>query len=99
MRSDRLDRRTFLAATAALAAQAGAAAPAPPAGDPLAWTLTEASAALAKGTISSEELTKLCLARIAKLDARLNAFITLTAESALSQARECDRQRKAGRVA
>ena len=66
--------------------------------DPLDWTLTEASQALAKGTVSSEELTKLCLARIHKLDPSLNAFITLTEESALQQARECDRQRKAGRV-
>ena len=32
---------------------------------------------LTKGTVSSEELTKLCLARIHKLDPALNAFITL----------------------
>ena len=67
------------------------------ASDPLDWTLSEAAAALAKGTVSSEELTKLCLARIGKLDRVLNAFITLQEESALEQARECDRQRKAGR--
>jgi aspartyl-tRNA(Asn)/glutamyl-tRNA(Gln) amidotransferase subunit A len=53
---------------------------------------------MAKRTVSSEELTKLCLARISKVDRQLNAFITLEAESALVQARECDRQRKAGRV-
>jgi hypothetical protein len=44
--------------------------------DPLRWTLTEAAAALASGKVSSEELTKLCYARIAKLEAPLNAFIT-----------------------
>jgi aspartyl-tRNA(Asn)/glutamyl-tRNA(Gln) amidotransferase subunit A len=94
MSSDGLTRRTVLAGAAALAAVSRARA----ATDPLDWTLTEASQALAKGTVSSEELTKLCLARIHKLDPSLNAFITLTEESALEQARECDRQRKAGRV-
>ena len=64
-----------------------------PATDPLAWTLREASEALRNGTTSSEELTKLCLARIDKLDPKLNAFITLQAESALEQAREFDRRR------
>ena len=95
MSSDDLTRRTLLAGAAAIAAVSSAQA----ASDPLDWTLTEASQALAKGTVSSEELTKLCLARIHKLDPALNAFITLTEESALQQARECDRQRKAGRVA
>jgi aspartyl-tRNA(Asn)/glutamyl-tRNA(Gln) amidotransferase subunit A len=68
------------------------------ASDPMTWTLNEAADALAKRTISSEELTKLCLARISKLDRLLNLFITLDGDSALKQARECDRQRKAGRV-
>jgi aspartyl-tRNA(Asn)/glutamyl-tRNA(Gln) amidotransferase subunit A len=95
MSSDDLTRRTLLAGAAAMAAASSARA----ASDPLDWSLTEASQALSKGTVSSEELTKLCLARIHKLDPALNAFITLTEESALQQARECDRQRKAGRVA
>jgi len=68
------------------------------ASDPLDWTLSEAAAALANGKVSSEELTKLCLARIGKLDRVLNAFITRQEDSALEQARECDRQRKAGRA-
>src|SRR6185369_15746676 len=33
------------------------------------------------------ELTQACLARIEKLDPQLNAFITVTAESALEEAR------------
>src|SRR5450432_1853635 len=66
--------------------------------DPLAWTLNEAAAALSKRIVSSEELTKLCLARIGKLDRLLNTFITLDGDSALAQARECDRQRMTGRV-
>jgi len=89
-----LTRRTWLTAAAAIAS----ASPAETSPDPLGWTLTEAAAALTKRTVSSEELTKLCLTRISRLDPQLNAFITLNAESALEQARECDRQRKAGRA-
>ena len=63
MSSDGVSRRTLLAGAAAMAAASSARA----ATDPLDWTLTEASQALAKGTVSSEELTKLCLARIHKL--------------------------------
>jgi aspartyl-tRNA(Asn)/glutamyl-tRNA(Gln) amidotransferase subunit A len=62
----------------------------------LDWTLNEAAENLRRRTISSEELTKLCLARIHKLQPALNAVITLQEESALAQARECDRQRAAG---
>ena len=61
--------------------------------EPLDWTIIEASSALAKRRISSEELTKLCLARIRKLQPALNAVITLQEESALAQARNCDDQR------
>jgi aspartyl-tRNA(Asn)/glutamyl-tRNA(Gln) amidotransferase subunit A len=89
-----MTRRTWLAGAAALAAASHAEA----SSEPLEWTLTQAAAALAKGSISSEELTKLCLARIGKLDRILNAFITLDPDSALKQARECDRQRKTGRL-
>ena len=64
-----------------------------PAGDPQFWTLAEASAALQRRTISSEELTKLCFARIKSIDPKLNAFLTLTEEAALAQARQCDSAR------
>jgi aspartyl-tRNA(Asn)/glutamyl-tRNA(Gln) amidotransferase subunit A len=60
---------------------------------PERWTLTQAAAALHKRVISSQELTKLCLARVAKLDRALNSFITVTEEAALAQARACDEQR------
>src|ERR1700676_651265 len=87
-------RRTLLAGAAGLAVVSSGAG----ASDSPDWTLTEAAQALDKGAVSSEELTKLCLARIHKLDPALNAFITLDEQSALEQARECDKQRKAGRV-
>jgi aspartyl-tRNA(Asn)/glutamyl-tRNA(Gln) amidotransferase subunit A len=66
------------------------------ASDPLEWTMCEAADALASSSVSSEELTKLCLARIPKIDPSLNAFITLDGERALAQARESDQRRKAG---
>src|SRR5271170_6679557 len=94
MSSEGVTRRNLLASAAAIAAASRAQA----ASDPLDWTLTEASQALIKKTISSEELTKLCLARIHKLDPSLNAFITLDEQAALQQARDCDKQRKAGRA-
>jgi len=84
-----LSRRSFLAATAAAI---------PRSSDPLRWTLTEAAASLRASKISSEELTRLCLARISRLDASLNAFITKSPDSALQEARQADRQRKSGRV-
>ena len=85
-----MTRRTLLAGAAMSAAYAK-----PASTDPLDWTLNEAADALARRTISSEELTKLCLARIHKLDPVLNAFITLEEESALEQARACDHAAKA----
>ena len=57
-------------------------------------TLTEASALLQKGEISSRELTQAALERIAALDGSLHAFLHVAAESALEQADAADRQRK-----
>ncbi|HEX4230797.1 MAG TPA: amidase [Bryobacteraceae bacterium] len=96
MSFEKFSRRTLLAG-AAIAAAPRIAFTASKAGtDPLGWTLAQASDALKKRTVSSEELTKLCLARIHKIDSKLNAFITLQEESALAQAKECDRQRQSG---
>ena len=87
-----ITRRAWVAGAMGMAA--GGALGSAPAPDSLSWTLCEAAEALAKRTISSEELTRLCLARIEKLDRQLNAFITVNAESALAEARESDRRRK-----
>ncbi len=50
-------------------------------------TITTASAAIQARQISPLELTQICLQRVETIDSQLNAFITLTAESALAEAR------------
>jgi aspartyl-tRNA(Asn)/glutamyl-tRNA(Gln) amidotransferase subunit A len=59
-------------------------------------TILEAGQALRSGEISSVELTPRCLDQIAKLNPRLNAFITVTAEIARSRAEQLDRELKSG---
>jgi len=55
-------------------------------------TIAEAARALCARKISSVELTRQCLNQIAKLNPVLNAFITVTADSALARAEELDRE-------
>lgn len=53
-------------------------------------SIVEASALLRKRKLSPVELTNNCLAQIEKLNPALNAFITVTSESALAQARAAE---------
>ncbi|MGH9558909.1 MAG: amidase [Bryobacteraceae bacterium] len=55
-------------------------------------TIVEAEAALRARKLSSVELTKVSLDRIARSKPKLNAFITVTADSALARAAEMDRE-------
>lgn len=55
-------------------------------------TITEAAPLIASRQISPVELTEACLARIAWLDPQLNCFITLTADAAMEQARQAERE-------
>jgi aspartyl-tRNA(Asn)/glutamyl-tRNA(Gln) amidotransferase subunit A len=57
-------------------------------------TIAQLSAGLAAGEFSSEELTRAFLERVERLNPPLNAFITVTAESALAQARAADQRRR-----
>jgi aspartyl-tRNA(Asn)/glutamyl-tRNA(Gln) amidotransferase subunit A len=59
-------------------------------------TLAEARSLLERGEVSSVELTRNELERIATLDGRLNAFITVLAESALQAAAAADARRRQG---
>lgn len=49
-----------------------------------------------QGSVSPVELATECLARIEKLNPRLNAFITVTSESALEQARQAEAEIRRG---
>ena len=52
--------------------------------------LSEASELIQKRTVSPVELTQACLAQIERLNPQLNAFITVTADSAMDAARKAE---------
>lgn len=87
------NRRSFLAGIAVTSAGAiVACAPETPVdarnlGDPAALDLATASRLIQTGALSPIDATKACLARIARLNPVLNAFITVTADSALAEAK------------
>lgn len=58
--------------------------------DPALLTLTEVAAALAAKKLSSRQVTQACLDRIAKAQPKLNAFMSIEAESALAAADAAD---------
>src|SRR3990172_5193045 len=60
-------------------------------------SISAAAVLVRKRKVSPVELTKACLARIEQLNPSLNAFITVTAESALLQAREAEVEVQRGR--
>jgi len=107
-----LSRREFsiavLSAAAAATRAAGAVAeqsprtsatPSTDGHDALAGlTLAEASARLQAGAATSVDLVNACLARIDVYNPKVNAFITVTRDSSLAQAKTLDAERRAGRV-
>lgn len=60
------------------------------------FSILELSKLLRTRKISPIDLTKNCLARIEKLDSALNAFITVTADSALAQAHQAESEIQRG---
>ncbi|MBY0493195.1 MAG: amidase [Cyanobacteria bacterium] len=60
-------------------------------------TISEVTARVARGEITSERLTEDCLSKIKELNPKLNAFITVTADDALALARQADKEIAAGR--
>ncbi|MGD9860556.1 MAG: Asp-tRNA(Asn)/Glu-tRNA(Gln) amidotransferase subunit GatA [Marinobacterium sp.] len=61
-------------------------------------TLAELARGLDNGDFSSTELTQAYLQRIKSLDGQYNAFITVTEEQALAQAKAADEARAAGKA-
>jgi aspartyl-tRNA(Asn)/glutamyl-tRNA(Gln) amidotransferase subunit A len=76
--------------SAGRAAQARAA-------DPASLTIVEAGRRIAARELTSVDLTRAYLQRIERLNPRVNAYITVTGEQALSQARALDAEIAAGR--
>lgn len=92
---NRRDLMAGAAAAGAVLATGDAAAAAE--GDLTTLTLAEAARRMAAGELTSEALTRAYLARIERLNPRINAYVTVTAEAALAQARALDAERVAGR--
>jgi len=59
-------------------------------------TIHEAQELLREGEISAVELTQAIIERIVEVDNQVKAYLTITPELALEQAREADRRRAAG---
>ena len=73
---------------------------APPAGgktELASLTLAEAAAKLRARQVTSVELTEACLERIEIYNPKLDAFITVTKQRALAEARQADAEIKAGK--
>jgi Asp-tRNA(Asn)/Glu-tRNA(Gln) amidotransferase A subunit family amidase len=60
-------------------------------------TVSEASARIARGDLSSEELVGACLARIAELEPQIQAWAFLDRERALAEAKAADEKRREGK--
>ncbi len=60
-------------------------------------SIREAGDLVRRKAISPVELTRACLQRIERLNPTLNAFITVTAEQAMAQAREAEAEVRHGR--
>ena len=84
-------------AEASLSAQGQPGATQATSGELTRLSIREASELLRKKKVSPVELTKECLARIERYNPALNAFITVTAESALAEARAAEAEIQRGR--
>jgi len=60
------------------------------------WTLLEAARKVREKEVSSRELTKALLARIERLNPKINAYITVLPDRAMAQAAACDENQARG---
>ena len=93
-----MDRRDFLATSFAAAAwPAASSLSALAATDDLTGlTLHNAAALVRSRKVSPVELTEACLTRIDALNPKVNAYITITQELAMAQAKEMEAEQKRG---
>lgn len=99
-----IGRREFLKLSAAAAGAAvvhpelafTSSATAATQSEPTRLGISEAAALIQAGKLSPVELTRLFLDRIGRLNTTLNAFITVSADSALEQARQAEHEIRAG---
>jgi aspartyl-tRNA(Asn)/glutamyl-tRNA(Gln) amidotransferase subunit A len=96
MTTDSITRREFIASAAAGAAL-GAGAARAQSGALTDLTIEGAARAIAKGELSPGALTRAYLERIERLNPRVNAYITVTAEAALAQAHALEAELASGR--
>src|SRR5450432_1588388 len=61
-------------------------------------SLAEASARIRNGSVTPTQLLNACLDRINTYNAKVNAFITVTREQAMAQAKLLDAEQKAGHL-
>lgn len=66
--------------------------------EPGSLTVARCAELMARGALSSVELTERCLERAERLNPKLNAFLLIDREGALEAARRADEERRAGRV-
>ena len=90
-------RRDVFAAGAAAVACAGISRALAQNADPVDLTLTEASRLIRARQLSPVELTEAYLASIERLEPQVNAYVTVTAERALEQARALEAELEDGR--
>ena len=90
-------RRDFLTTSAAGAACLATRPAFAQATDPTDLTIAEAQRLVRRGDLSPVDLVEAYTSRIRRLDARLNAFVTVTEERALERARALEAELAAGR--
>jgi aspartyl-tRNA(Asn)/glutamyl-tRNA(Gln) amidotransferase subunit A len=96
MMDDGLTRRDWLASMAAGVLASTATLPAQ-SSDPASLTIDDARALIARRKLSPVEITRAYLARIEKLNPRINAYITVMGDSALKQAQALEAEIAKGR--
>ncbi len=97
MTDESMTRRSVLVGAAAGAVLAGTRAAAQPGDELTSLSIDEASARIAARELSPVELTRAYLERIERLDGQINAYITVTTEQALDQARALEAELAAGK--